>query len=310
VTSSLAIAVENGGSAVINARNVARAFNVRSPSPTPIDVAITGITVEGGTATSVDPVCHAFGGAICILNANLTLAKSTLQNGHANLGGAIAMESGTCTIRDSTIANNMANTGGGIVMQGGTLRAIASTLNANKADDSGGAIAVLGGALDLRSCTLSDNTAVSGGGLFFAQQACAASGACIVNNVTLASNKEYGWFVDSTASGLHVAVSNTILALNTPADCSGTLGSAGHNLLQNDELHVHGRGGDITGKDPDSPCSRTTAGRRSRALDADDGPAVNTGADTDSARPVRRATSAARRATRSATSALRAARQR
>jgi CSLREA domain-containing protein len=165
---------------------------------------------------------------------------------------------GNLTIADLTIRRGQtAEGGGGIRNLGGTLAVTAVTLTNNQAED-GGAI-FNDGPATLRNTTLSGNRALgNGGGLY-------NSGAATLNNLTIAENSADddasgggnggGIFVQSGT----VTVSNTIVGDNTDKgaapkhnDCSGTLTSAGYNLIEDTTGCTIGGSttGNITGVNP------------------------------------------------------------
>jgi hypothetical protein len=140
-------------------------------------------------------------------------------------------------IKNSLIKGNIASgRGGGIFnSSGATLTLSSSTITANTSGSDGGGGANEG-TLGLTNTTISGNTSNgAGGGLF-------SSGSSTLNAVTVAANSAGS--LSGNGGGLRVAagvttIKNSLIAGNTssatlPApDCSGSLQSAGYNLLLN-----------------------------------------------------------------------------
>ena len=189
---------------------------------------------------------------------------------HFAEGGGIGVASGaTATLRKVTVSGNVGSGGNGIFNKG-TLTVDRSTISGNGGVGAGGGIANDGAALVTRS-TISGNSAEDGGGIFNAGRMTVANstvsgngvvisgggvsnlGTLTLNNVTITANQSgdpegrgstggtgglaNGDALDPTAT---VNLSNTIVAGNTafadlvtrvPSDCSGTLTSAGYNLI-------------------------------------------------------------------------------
>ena len=160
--------------------------------------------------------------------------------------------SGVVTIRSLTIQGGNHPGDGGGVYNAATLRLSGVTLTGNKGGNGGGILNAAGAALTIVNSTISGNKAsTDGGGLF-------NRGTAILNNVTISAN-----IADNNAdgsgngggvatSGGSLLVGNSILAGNVDSspltkylDCSGSLISAGFNLIQN--LDGCSLGGDLTG---------------------------------------------------------------
>jgi CSLREA domain-containing protein len=148
----------------------------------------------------------------------------------------------------------------------------------NVSEDGGGIYN--GGVLNLANVTVSGNWAgVSGGGIFNA-------GTLNLNNVTVANNTavDGGGGIANDGAGT-VYFQNTILAGNSaasaPDDCSGTLSSLGHNLIQDiSTCTISGdTTGNIIGQDPLlGPLQDNGGGTLTHALPLDS-PAIDAGDD-------------------------------
>ncbi|MGH2677502.1 MAG: choice-of-anchor Q domain-containing protein [Actinomycetota bacterium] len=166
--------------------------------------------------------------------------------------------SSNLTISDLTLRRG-SNMGGGAVLNDGTATLIGVTLEANIGGEGGGVANT--GTLTVRNSTFSGNEALANGGGLYNE------GTATLNNVTLADN-----VADSNADGTGdgggiridsgtVNISNTIVGDNRDqstggdpkhADCSGTLTSAGYNLIEDVEGCTIGgvATGNITSKNP------------------------------------------------------------
>jgi CSLREA domain-containing protein len=172
-----------------------------------------------------------------VFSGSTSFSNLVIMGGNiAGSGGAIANQS-TAIIKNSLIKGNISSgRGGGIYNSAGaTLTLSSSTITANTSSTDGGGIANEG-TLSLTNATISGNTSKGGGGGFF------SSGSSTLNAVTVAANSAGS--LSGNGGGLAVAagvttIKNTLIAGNTseaalPApDCSGSLQSAGYNLLQN-----------------------------------------------------------------------------
>jgi hypothetical protein len=196
------------------------------------------LTIEDSLITAnfggCDPVQCGPGGGIG--NAGtLHLVNSTISGNSAlGTGGGID-NSGTAIIENSTISGNSSLCGtisfddrelcfsGGGIHNTGTMSLIDSTVSGNSAGDVGGGIDN-SGTLFLQNTTIAENTAKSSGGL-------ANHNVANIQNSILAGNSD-------SSQG--------------PSDCSGTLSSLGHNLIQDlDSCSLTGNApGDLPGVDP------------------------------------------------------------
>jgi CSLREA domain-containing protein len=132
-------------------------------------------------------------------SASLQLAYLTIQNTSSS-GGSAIYNSDTLEIDFSSFINNQTSGNGGAIYNvGGVITITNSTFSGNTASAGyGGAIANYEGILELNNVTIANNTALQGGGVS-------------------------SWSGSATVPILNV--SNTIVANNSPEDCTA-LGSA------------------------------------------------------------------------------------
>jgi hypothetical protein len=203
---------------------------------------------NGGTLTLVDSVVSGNtamldGGGIFNGHTLFIVRSKILGNTSAGGGGGITNESyfevTALSIQDTTIAQNVATTrdGGGIFNFGGAIAIAGSTISGNQAAGLGGGIENINNsaAIQIVNSTISGNSSGSAGGGIEQH-----SGTLTLNNVTIANNTSA---TDQRGEGggiamaLPVTMSNTVIAGNHDAnggapDCSGTIASAGYNLIQ------------------------------------------------------------------------------
>ncbi len=184
----------------------------------------------------------------------LTISASTVRDNVTNSTGGGIDSGGTATIIDSTISHNFAGLGaggGGGINNFGTMEISNSTVNDNSSHDWGGGVAN-SGELALTNTTLSGNAAgTEGGGLRNHPL-----GTSTLTNVTISDNTAAtggGIFslADPFAFGGSVALKNSLLAHNTPFNCSGggPIISHGHNLDSGNTCNLAGLG-DLSSTDP------------------------------------------------------------
>ena len=260
-----------------------------SPSPSPTKVSISGVTIQHGknsnvaggiynvadlTLTNVTVANNTVDGlndwGAGIYNAGpLTVDRCTFANNatgtHNAYGGAMYTQSAT-TITDSTITGNMTSgsigQGGGIFGVSPALTIKNSTINGNSATRGGG---IYAGLLTLINSTVTGNSAAgAGGGIYHSANTMG------LYNVTIAGNTantggtgQIGGGVASAAGT--VSFQNTIIGNNIrvelvnghpvaeQSDCSGTLTSAGYNIIsENTDCHPSGSGVTVTSPDLDA----------------------------------------------------------
>ncbi|MFO1499168.1 MAG: choice-of-anchor Q domain-containing protein [Verrucomicrobiota bacterium] len=191
----------------------------------------------------------------------LVLEKVLLQDNQAAQGGGLD-NSAKATLRDCAVIENSATGGGGGVInrKGGTLVFETGCIAANRAAPANGGGVWNLGELTLRTSTVSDNVASDlgkvdsrkagwiGGGI-------ANSGQLKLESSTICRNQAKAEGGGLNNSGQAELV-NTIVAANSSlltsaADVSGTLTSAGHNLIQvTAGASLSASASDILGQDP------------------------------------------------------------
>jgi hypothetical protein len=160
---------------------------------------------------------------------SVTVEGFIIQNGFDfNVGGSGILNYGLLTLNHSTVSGNYARAGGA-VFNYGVLRLNRSTVSGNTGESTSGIYN--GGTLALNNSTVSGNTSGSASGIYH------LGGTLTLNNSTVSGNiatSSGGGIVQNTGE---VTLRNSIVAGNTAPsapDCSGTLNSAGYNLIGND----------------------------------------------------------------------------
>ncbi len=209
------------------------------------------------------------GGGICVLNGTLIITDSLFDGNIAHTGGAVYTSGSDLTITDTVFENNTALIAGGIFAHlgsGNVFEMTDSSLLGNRALTSdGGGLYLFGldGSAILQNVTIAGNTSArDGGGLYSV-----AGPPVVMANSTVSGNRagrDGGGIKNGTPlfslSNLTITgndadtdgdnvgmgggvqgnfrIENTIIAGNTqvnstfPApDCSGTLTSAGYNII-------------------------------------------------------------------------------
>ncbi len=240
---------------LINANGLDRVFHLGA-TPTSVSVTLARLNIRGGsTGTAAGAGINVYRGSLTMTNVRLFENSGTYSGSgsYAIFSGTL---SGTIDISDSLIDASS----GGLLVGTGVHAVIRRSLISNNTvigSGSGGGI-VNNGDLTLVNSTLSGNSSEGdGGGL-------ANNGTAELYNVTIAANVADS---DANASGSGggifqgsgtLTLRNTLIGDNTlgaspaGADCSGTLTTAGHNLIE-DLLGctLTGTGtGDLTGIAP------------------------------------------------------------
>jgi CSLREA domain-containing protein len=193
---------------------------------TPVTIDPTGVVVIDGAGTSLLFFVQPTG--------TLNVSDLTLRRGNS-MGGGGVVNAGTTVLERVLLEGNTASEGGGVA-NFGTLTVRNSTFSGNEASSDGGGLFNDGGTATLNNVTFANNVADSdangsgnGGGIFV------ESGTVNISNSIVGDNN------DSSTGG----------ALKHD-DCSGTLTSAGYNLIEDVEgCTIAGvTTGNITSKDP------------------------------------------------------------
>jgi predicted outer membrane repeat protein len=206
IDTSLTIAGAGNGvfGTVLDGEGVGTVVQVGLEPPTPIDVAITGLTITHGSAAHgaggivnfgsltlskvvvtgnagggilnegfglslvgssvAENTTTARGGGI-VNRSSLTLTNSSVAT-NAAMDGAGIWSDGYVTLTDSLVSGNIAQGDGGGVFNLGTLDADGSTVSGNRSGGRGGGIDSHG-TVSLDGLTISNNTAGLGGGGIF-----------------------------------------------------------------------------------------------------------------------------------------------
>jgi uncharacterized repeat protein (TIGR01451 family) len=210
---------------------------------------IEGFAIRNGNGSDAGGIVNSGG--------IMTLTNSTVSGNHSDgYAGGIYNQGGNLILNNSTVSDNTGWRGSGIHNHIGTLILNNSTVSGNHSGDFGGGIYNQGGNLILNNSTVSANTGSRGGGITNA-------GTLILNNSTISGNYsgDIGGGIDNTwgtlflnnstvsgnagsgGGGIYtndgtLTMRNSILAGNTAQnglnygpDCSGTINSAGYNII-------------------------------------------------------------------------------
>jgi hypothetical protein len=200
----------------------------------------TGVTAQSGTVSiSRSAIAANQQGGVGANTAHVAISRSTIVGNTGGLGALYVNFS--ASVSRSTIRGNTNDSGvGGGILVYGTLGLRDSTVSGNFARDGGGGIAVPQGTASLVNDTVYGNrTNGPGGGIDLTN-----TGAATLNAVTVTRNVanadglggETGGGLFTNLSGSFTSVANSIVALNSGGlspDCSGTVTSAGENLVGN-----------------------------------------------------------------------------
>jgi hypothetical protein len=235
---------------IIDGNQNGRIFAVGT-SASIFDITVTNGLVPGNTG----------GGGIQELSGPLTLTRVAVTNNTAPgnpsspAGGGIFVEGSEINVIDSTISGNhlgSANSGNGFgsgldIVFGGKLVMSGSTVSGNDstaATGSLGAVALLGDSdpAQITNSTIADNTGVVGG----------ANG---IYNDGFDTNVLFSTIVHNTGQNVQknggtVTIKDTIVALATGKNCSGTVVDGGYNLESADDCGFTAANNSIINTDP------------------------------------------------------------
>lgn len=192
VSSDISIEGPGANLLAVSGNKLVRVLDVTDGAATSINVAISGLTIRDGAATSgagvavgqndmlsltavhvTANVATTHGGGVSVDNGGgLNVLSSTLSGNSANLGGGVYFSGsavGAVSVRNSTVSNNTAGQGGGIALGTfvGDLAVTNSTLVQNKATagTGGGIVRMAGtGTVTLTSSIVWGNTTTAGTG--------------------------------------------------------------------------------------------------------------------------------------------------
>ncbi|MCC9641989.1 dockerin type I domain-containing protein [Rhodopirellula sp. JC740] len=147
ITESIEIALGDAFSQIISGDDASRIFSIDTSGVDPIDVDLSGLTLQDGLAESGGAIYLGPGHSLSM--TNMTLSDNVATGDAADEGGgALFIDGGTATITDSTITGNVADgasgSGGGILNQG-TLVVSGGSISENIANRAGGGIEATGG---------------------------------------------------------------------------------------------------------------------------------------------------------------------
>ncbi|XP_064389949.1 uncharacterized protein LOC135337873 [Halichondria panicea] len=166
------------------------------------------------------------GGAISTSESNLTIYNCALLNNSAILdGGAIYSQDGSVSISDSELAYNSAiDSGGAIYSEDGSVSISDSELAYNSAE-YGGAILTSESNLFISNCTLLNNSAIiDGGAILTSESNLFISNCALLNNSAIDSG---GAIYSQNGS---VSISDSELAYNSAEGLGGAIFTFGSNL--------------------------------------------------------------------------------
>lgn len=181
-----------------------------------------------------------FGGGI-LNSGTLKLVNSTLRDNIADVAGGIGNQ-GTMNVNNCTISHNngIANDGG--IFNSGTLDIKNSNISNNGAGVRGGINNT--GIMTVKNCTISNNGGSLCGGI-------SNSGTLTIRSSTISNNSSgISGGIANYFNG-SVDLKNTIIAHNSPNDCSGTVPvtTSGYNLDSDGTCSLNGPG-DLSAVDP------------------------------------------------------------
>ncbi len=170
--------------------------------------ALSGLTIQGGSADTPDPIGGtdwlAGGGLYCSGSGALELQDVRFSANTADLGGGLYAGSGCqVTLQGVDFAGNTAGSGGGLyVTSVDALDIATATFTTNSATGGLGGGARLSniGAITLSDATFSTNTAHNGGGLSMVESSITLSGALFSQNTS--TNKGGGMYISSSTAAL------------------------------------------------------------------------------------------------------------
>lgn len=175
--------------------------------------------VNGGRLDRVFDIDPARAGGVTVEMRGLTV-----QGGSAALGGGI-QNAGALTLSGVAISDNIATGDGGGIFSRAAVTLVDSLISGNESSSDGAGI-LCNGALTLTNCTVSGNTAGgSAGGID-------NRGPLMMRFSTVSGNSAAmgaGGLLSRT-SVLNASVGSSIIAGNTPVNCSQVVTTAGNNV--------------------------------------------------------------------------------
>ena len=218
IRDNLTITGAGSASTIIDGNASDRVFEVLNNST----ATLTDLTIRNGSAPQA-------GGVQIITGSTVNLTRVVLSGNSATSQGGAIQNEGTLTLTDVRLTgNSVFNNQGGGLHNSGTATATRVTIDGNSAKFGGGIYN--SGTLSLTNATISGNfsTTQNGGGIFV------NAGAVTMTNVTVTNNFALLGGGGIFAAGGTTTLKNTLVAGNfafTAADFSGTVTSAGNNLI-------------------------------------------------------------------------------
>jgi hypothetical protein len=222
ISDSVSIQGPGPSTITVNGNSASRIFYLYSGAGL-IDVAISGLTLSGGSGVT-------FGGAIIDFGENLELDNVAISGCSATAGGgAVAAtdlggDGMQFTVRNSNISGNQSGRDGGAIYfytTGGAFTVENSVISGNDAVDDGGGVYLynITDDLTLTQSNVSGNTADGfGGGVYFYQT---DGGAQTVDHSTLSDNSAaYGGALFGVFADTPLTIDHSTLSGNT-ADVGG-----------------------------------------------------------------------------------------
>jgi len=220
------------GSAVINANNASRVFNIQRAG---ITVTLQSLTITGGKSGAGQS-----GGCINVSQANLTVENSSIRNCFSeSSGGGIAAGNGVFRLLGSTLENNIASGnggGGGATVGGNGSEILNSKIINNNAPRAGGGLEILGGAATISNTTIAGNQAGGGGGLVV------TFGSARISNSTVSGNGAVRAGGGIALPYGNVVITNSTVSGNAVGNgegggiSTGTNGSIGYLTVRNSTI--------------------------------------------------------------------------
>jgi CSLREA domain-containing protein len=180
-----------------------------------------------------------------IINATVTIAEITIQNGRGSDGGGL-YNSGVLTVMHSTISDNHATFVGGGLYNGGVLTVTHSTILGNGSDQGGGVY--INGPMWLDQSIVHGNNAAFGGGGLYNQNA------LTITHSTVSGNQSSAGGGVQNVSGANLWAWNSTIDGNSVNGDGGGLSNSGvanlynvtisHNVADNDDNGM-GTGGGV-----------------------------------------------------------------
>lgn len=240
LTISTNLTINGSGAAqlALSGNHLVRVFAINAG----VTAAISGVTIENGSATDNAP----FGGAVYNVGT-LTVTNCTLSGNSATGGGALAnFDNGKLTVMNSTLSGNSAGYGGAIDNEG-TFTLNNSTISSNSTTGAGGGIYNFANTLTVNNSTVSGNSSASDGGGIL------NLGTLILNNSTISGNsatREGGgiWNNIGDVAGAFgtVTLSNDTISGNSASDGGGIYNYIEDKLTIKGTLLAGSTGGNCT----------------------------------------------------------------